>query len=104
MTEYTIERDDDRPLRFAGEIVAESSSRGIRGPSQNRWTELALYRTQAGKLIAQRVGRTQWQGERDRHEAVVADTNDEVVAFLGLGEAAKELYRRAGIDVAQRVD
>jgi hypothetical protein len=104
MTEYTIERDDDRPLRFTGEIIAEASSRGIRGPSQNRWQELTLYRTAGGKMIARRVGRTQWQGERDRHEAVAVDTPDQVVAFLGLGEAAKELYRRAGIDVAQRVD
>ncbi len=50
------------------------------------------------------VGRTQWQGEHDRHAAKVCDTVGQVVEFLGAGWLAKELYEEAGIDIAEVIE
>ena len=103
MDRYEVPRDGDRDLRFEGEIIARASSRKHEGPANTRWNELTLYRTQGGKLVAQKIGRTQWQGEVDRHEAVVGDERA-VTSFFGYSTAAKEIYTKAGIDAAVTVE
>lgn len=71
---HTIHRDGKPPLRFTGTVIAEFDNRSVRGPNQTRWTEIALYRTKAGKIVVEVTNRTQWQGESDRCRAeVVAD-------------------------------
>lgn len=104
MKAYEIDRDDGRPLRFTGEVIASTSSKTVDGPGSSRWTELCLYRTAAGKLIGERVGRTIWTGESDRREAQVCGSEAEVVEFFGLGGEAKYLYHDAGIDVSEQID
>jgi len=104
METFEIERDDARPLRFTGEQIASASSKTTDGPASQRWRVLRLYRTAAGKLICERIGRTIWQGERDRHEAAVCDSEQAVVEFLGLGDTAKEIFYLAKIDVAESID
>lgn len=104
MQQHTIERDGERPLRFTGELVAADDSHEHSGPASNRWIELRLYRTKAGKFVAQRVGRTCWQGERDRHEAQVCTDQAAAVEFFGFSRTAKRLYDAAGFDVAEHVE
>lgn len=102
METFTVQRDNDRDLRFSGELVAEASSH-CQGDA-GRWTELKLYRTKGGKFICQQIGRTQWDGERDRFSGTVCTTETEVVDFFGHGWLAKELYANAGIDADEEVD
>ena len=73
MSTFTLPRTGDRPLQFDGELIAETDSRQQQGPCQNRWYELALYRTDGGKHVVAIGYRTQWQGELHRDEAHVED-------------------------------
>ncbi|MEB2353251.1 MAG: hypothetical protein OZ924_17810 [Burkholderiaceae bacterium] len=104
METFEIERDDARPLRFKGEMIATASSKTTDGPGSQRWRVLHLYRTAAGTLVAERIGRTIWIGERDRHEAQACATEAEVVEYLGLGDTAKEIYYQAQIDISESID
>jgi hypothetical protein len=109
MKEHTIKRDNERDLVFTGEQIASVSSTPNNASSSysgstGRWTELRLYRTKGGKYVCQSIGRTQWEGEHDRHGAVVCETAEAVCEFFGSSWLAKELYENAGIDCAERVD
>lgn len=109
MATYTIERTDDRPLRFNGELLAavESSHNNAStsySGATGRWQELRLYRTTVGRYVCEQVDNTLWQGERDRTSATVVDTVDEVAAFFGQGWLAKDLYAEAGIEVVETVE
>lgn len=109
VAEYIIPRDYDRSISFTGTELASVKSQPDQGVSNysgstGRWIELTLYRTTGGKYICERVGRTQWQGEHNRHEAIVCDTHDEIVKFLGLGWLSKQLYDAANINYVESVD
>lgn len=66
--------------------------------STGLWTELALYRTKSGKFVCHQIGRTMWEGQRDRFSGKVCETLDEVKDFFGHRWLAKSLYKEAGID------
>lgn len=100
---HSVARDGEPDLAFVGWELAHASSQRINGPSSTRWTELALYLTQSGRLVVESMGRTLWEGEVDRYEAHICDGAEEVVEALGHGWLAKELYSKAGIDAAERV-
>lgn len=100
----TIERDNDRDLTFVGEELAQVSSADPYGNNGGRWTVLKLFKTRGGKYVCQSIGRTQWQGERDRYAAEVCDTEAQVIAFFGQGRLAKEIYADVGIVNVQHVD
>lgn len=104
METFTIETDNAPSIRFTGELVASaaSSDNTASGSSfsglAGRWTELRLYRTAGGKFVCSQIGRTRFQGERDRFSAQVCETVAEVIEFFGHRWLAKELYSEAGID------
>lgn len=107
---FTIEIDNEPNIRFTGELLAGVASSDDRayGSSYSgqtgRWTELALYQTKGGKYVCHQVGRTRWQGERDRFSGQVCETLEEVKAFFAHRWLAKELYASAGIDDAVAVE
>lgn len=82
MEEFKLTRTGLPPLAFTGELLAESDSKQHQGPLQNRWHELAVYRTAGGKYVGAVRFRTIWQGEHDRHTAAIADTPAELVRLL----------------------
>jgi len=105
---HVLERDKERPIRFKGWLLgAASNSWDTASPdfsgSTGRRQALALYETEGGKYVCERVGFSQWQGERTRHEGAVCTTIEEVMAFFGHGRLAKELYDDAGLDTAEDV-
>lgn len=109
MEEFIIKRDNNTSLKFNGELIAAVTSSannasGSYSGAIDRWTELELYRTAAGKFVAVKIGRTQWQGEHDRYSAAACSSDKEVVDFLGLGWLAKELYDVAKIDYFEQID
>lgn len=112
MAEFEIERDNSAALAFDGELIAKvsSSNNNASGSSYSgstvRWQVLALYRTEGGKLICERIDRTRWQGERDSHHAKVCTSNNdnEVIDFFGHSWLAKDLYSEAGFDAAERIE
>lgn len=104
METIEVARDDDRDLKFTGELVASASSRTTDGPTSNRWVELKLYRTQGGKLVCSRVGRTRWANETDRHNAAVCDSEAEAIEFFGHSDIAKYIYHDAGWDTTEKIE
>ena len=109
MEEIVIPRDNEKDLRFTGELVAEVQSSANNAStrysgSTGRWTVLKLYKTKAGKFVCQSIGRTQWDKETDRYSGAACTTHDEVTAFFGHGWLAKELYGEAGIDDAETIE
>lgn len=109
METFLLTIDNAPDLRFTGErIAAASTSESNASPNYSgqtgRWTELALYRTKGGKFVCHQVGRTLWQGERDRYSGQVCETEEEVKAFFGHRWLAKELYEEAGISTAVEVE
>lgn len=107
---HTISRDSAPDLVFTGVKVASarSSANNAAGSSYSgqtgRWCELELYKTRGGKFVCVEIGRTQWQGERDRYNAEVCEDNAGVIKFFGHGWLAKDLYCKAGIADAVEVE
>lgn len=110
METYTLEIDNEPNIRFTGELVATAASSDNKAVGSSysgqtgRWTELALYKTKGGKYICHQIGRTCWQGERDRFSGKVCETLEEVKEFFGHRWLAKDLYAEASIDDVVEVD
>lgn len=82
MESITLARTGRAPLAFTGELLAESDGERQAGREQNRWHDLAVYRTESGRYVA-RVGyRTKWEGELDRADAATLETPAEVAAWF----------------------
>lgn len=109
MQEYTIPRDEQRPLRFLGDVVVESRGALVAGRDQNRYYHLTLYRTEDVRILVHWEYTTMWQGELC-HSAVevystVAHAIEALEGFdpaawiigykpqLTRGEASAEHYR-----------
>lgn len=104
MEEFVITRDRDRDIRFVGELIAEvDNSLNGNGP-RGRWFELRIYRTKGGRYVCSRIGRTHFQHEVDRHEAVIVDDHSGIIAFFGAGGLAKAIYAIASVDATEYVD
>lgn len=82
MESFTLRRTGQPPLAFKGEPIAEVDGRYVGGQEQNRWHELALYRTEAGRYVLAIAYRTIWQGESDHHEAHHAESPSAVLERL----------------------
>lgn len=94
-----LRRDNEADLLVEGaKLLAEVSSRGRAGCSDDRWTELRLWASRAGKLVAEQVGRSAIKGERDRCRAWVCHDHADVIRYLRRGWLARELYEAAEID------
>lgn len=100
METFTLEIDNAPSVRFTGELVASADNSDQSG----RWTELALYKTKGGTFVCHQVGRSLWQGERDRFSGKVCETLAEVKEFFGHRWLAKKLYAEAGIDDTVEVE
>lgn len=104
METFKIEIDNAPDFRFTGEVVASVASSDNQAMTSRysgqtgRWTELTLYKTVGGKFVCHQIGRTRWQGERDRFSGKVCQSLEEVKEFFGHRWLAKELYVKADID------
>lgn len=74
LQEYTLERTGQPPLKFRGRLLAESSGRWTVGRDNNRWHDLEIYRTEAGRYVVSIVFETIWQGETGTKTVVLLDT------------------------------
>jgi hypothetical protein len=106
-TEYVIERDNDRPLKFKGTRIGHDEQSPNNASSYysgrvGEWDEMALYKTASGRYVAEHVSYTQWQGATDKHRALVGTLSD-CINFLGMSDLAKGVYADAEIDIAETV-
>ena len=78
----TLQRTGNSPLTFTGELLASANGERQAGKEQNRWHEVAVYRTGGGRYVVSVHYRTRWQGELDHGQAEVAETAAEAAAVL----------------------
>ena len=99
MEKYRVERDGQTDLQFTGVCLADASNRAVDGPASNRWTEIRIYRTEAGRYVTSVVGVSCWQGETNRYTADVCDNAADVVIALEqdgwLSGVAKDVLAQA---------
>lgn len=79
---FTLARDGQRPVRFTGTLLAETSGAWSRGKDQHRYYELAIYQTEDGRYVTQWQYKTRWQGEEDHARVEVASTLASVMTNL----------------------
>jgi hypothetical protein len=93
--EFTLERDDDLPLRFRGRLIGWNEV----DPDTPRGTEVRIYATRRGKIV---TAVHQWQKDvkrdRERHSAAAHAVPEEALAWLKrdggghLGKASKSAW------------
>jgi hypothetical protein len=71
MTAYKLTRTGQASLAFEGEELAVLNGHWANGQEQNRWHDLAVYRTSGGNYVLRITYCTQWQGEQSHDEVVV---------------------------------
>jgi hypothetical protein len=99
--EIRLRRDKEADLVLVGPtLLGEVSSQR---PGVERWTELRLWQLPSGAFVAEQVGRSAVEGERDRCRAWVCEGHPEVVRRMRRGWLARELYKKLGMDGAERV-
>jgi hypothetical protein len=82
MAKFLIQRTGDAPLKFEGELIAESDGKYAAGNDQNRWHNLRLYRTSKGNIVAECEYLTCWQGELGHQEAAALGSVAEAIEWF----------------------
>ncbi len=109
MKSIVVRCDNARNIKFTGECMAsvyssDNNACSDYSGSVGRWTELALYRTKAGKYICEQKNYTRWQGEQNTYQGAICEDTEQVIEFFGNDWLAKELYESAEIDDALEVE
>jgi len=98
-------RDGSRQLTFHGELLGEASSRR---PESDRWFDLRIFRTEAGRYIVEGVGRSSRPGEVDLSWVKLCDTPEDVVRGLyrvdNTGVLRLTTTAQQALDLAARKD
>lgn len=76
---FRIPRDGDVDLAFSGELIGFGTSEE---PGRDRWFEVRIYRTEAGKYVIAGTGVSLLPHERDRNWAYVHGNAQAVVEAL----------------------
>lgn len=82
LEEVRLERSGQRALTFLGTLLAKVCGTRAAGKEQNRWHNLVLYRTAAGRHVVAIEYHTRWEGELGYCEATVCDCPEEIEAAL----------------------
>lgn len=113
--QYVLTRTGKPPVRFDGELIAESEGRLVGSRDQTRYHDLRVYRTAAGRWVGQVEYHTRWEGEQGRTTVYVCDTPSSLAESLTdhplpeavgypEGEAYAEKQRRLLADLRARLD
>lgn len=84
--EVIIKRDSGRDLKFQGQQIAFGTNREHQGDLQNRYNEVTIYKTKAGKYVLHQEYVTHWQGENNTSCASVHDTMKDAMDRFKYGE------------------
>lgn len=94
-----IEVTNEPNIEFTGEELAKVDNRiKLGGGYAIQYSELTLYKTQAGRYICHQCDTDRMGGETYLHTASVADDHSGVIEFFGHGDLAKELYCKADLE------
>jgi hypothetical protein len=100
-----VVRDRDRELKFRGRLLGSATSKAA---GKQRWSEIAIYKTEAGAYIVCGCGRSEMPGESDRPWAQVCEAARGVVERLHMMDDDQSRYlpyvNRAALDEARSND
>lgn len=105
-TKTTVKRDGQRDLKFGGQLLGSASSKTH---SCFRWTEILIHKTDSGKYVIETRGLTCVDGETNRFNGYICETEAAVVKQLAddnegyLGNLSKEAMAEAKIDYAEEI-
>lgn len=88
----------------AKRLAAVSSRETLQGRQKDRWTELSVYETKGGRFICTIAGLSALPGEEPRRKLEVVDSIEKVVAHMGEGWLARELYSALDLDAVTKID
>ena len=82
MSRHKIQRTGQAALVFEGAQLAEASGLRHGGRDCNRWYDLAVYRTDSGRIVVTASYETRWEGEDSQHVAEVVEDVGQVADAL----------------------
>lgn len=93
---YTLILDTEQTQRlsFEGCLLGEVSTWR---PTKRYWTEIRGWRTRAGKLVVQTIGRSMIEEEDDRIRTGVFDTETEMTRKMGWTSLNASFWSAIGI-------
>jgi len=89
MKTYVVERDGKLPLRFTGEMI---------GFAEDERFLLALYQTQAGQYVCEKITHPSARAPQEKHKADVCKSRQKIKEFFGASPLAGALYTMALVD------
>lgn len=101
-----LKDNENGTLVFTGSIVAAVDFGSHYEDLEGKAVALTLYKTNDSKFVCHRVTDDNWSQDSEStvSEAVIVDSEDQVVSFFGQHWTAKALYQRAGLDYAESID
>lgn len=102
MRAIRLRNDHGLDVDFTGELIGRAGGNDL--TPKERWSELHLYRTEAGAYVAHELKCSTVANERTKFRVHHAKTTEGLVAALGEGWLAKRLYEESGLDVTRKID
>lgn len=100
MDKHVIKRDGLPPIAFTGDLIGSTT----RGRNDSRWTEVKIYRTQAGRFVAQISRLTCWQGENDHRAAASFATAAKLIEWLKEGSETLGAKSQEAVEDAAKTE
>lgn len=94
-TEVRLRRTGDIDLVFRGVLLAEQSTYE---DGLARWAELRIWRTDSGKYVMQRLGRTTVEGEVDKNTTRIVVDPNRLAEALRSKQAGVEFMSNVALD------
>jgi hypothetical protein len=96
MKEYKLQRTDDVPLRFTGELIAEGSSESEDGPRSRSWHTVDVYQTRGGQWIGHVWFNSGTTSQPNEDTVMVAESQEELrQQLLAYEQADSKSYKFA---------
>lgn len=114
MEDFTLARTGLPPLKFSGEKIASVDGWRVGSKEQNRWHDLAVYRTAGNRYVLEIAFRSRWDGDTDHvevhHSLAPGDLIDQLTVYDPLehvsgyppGDAYREKQARLEQDICRR--
>ena len=104
MQHYVIERMGQPDVEFEGRLLARVDSKlTLKAQETQRWTELAVYATTEQHFVLVSSGKSARKGEHDLNKVFIGDTLEDLIPVLGMTWLAKDLLKKLGIEVRQKI-
>lgn len=92
MQSFTIQRHNDVPLEFEGELLAAVTSER---QGSTRWTEIRLYKSSTNRYVVETIGMSKVPGDDIRRNVRVVDNAQDIKRALYRKDAIAYLTHMA---------